>query len=53
MQLREKLADGGHFLAEAKAVIEVAHQHGVCTACRKLVVQALLRVAVSRLHKVQ
>ena len=29
VQLREKLADGGHFLAEAKAVIQVAHQHGV------------------------
>ena len=32
VQLREKLADGGHFLAEARAVIEVAHQHGVGTA---------------------
>ena len=29
VQLREKLADGGHFLAEARAVIEVARPHGV------------------------
>ena len=32
VQLREKLADGGHFLREARAVIEVAHQHGVSGA---------------------
>ena len=31
VQLREKLADGGAFLQEARAVIEAARPHGVCT----------------------
>ena len=29
VQLREKAADGGHFLREAEAVIQAARPHGV------------------------